>query len=1314
MDMGIFSVLLQAGLFTSAIVIYLIFFKKSTRKGSYRQAGWNYPLKLFVARLAVRRWKSTLPNRQLLDSPQPDQTDGFDAFTIKASAPDGSAILLAIRKLCGHKPLAEVQFFVKLSDGTCYRLPESSETSCCAWENASNGWSAGGLSIQVLEPQNRFRILFNGVLKRTSDGAVRHVKLNLIWASATRAVKHPEDWSNELAAEFLATEPFGDGTWTEALDKCINGGGSWSQFGAAQGRFISHDEDGRIEQNEYLRIRGVKERSWALSYNGLKRSVILAIATADGTAVHIQGLLYPDNNTQCISGSVRLPDYSVHSITSTDLELSEFCENTDELPKTQVLIVNANNRSLKIVLRVSKYGGSTLNGMNQEFGNTYRFVAAEINGEHGSGILELGSKRIDELAAPLVFKDRKLKWLDKIKIKAPVGYCVQFEDPAAACVEYVGGKGASLALLSSVQKDEGYCVPPGFCLTIKALEQFLQLNPKIKEAINQIEAAGAEYEEAVFKNTCNSAVDLFLSAEITGELKDAILSNLTMLREKAIDHKLSELRFAVRSSAVGEDSEALSAAGQNETVLGVTSDDDILRSILKCWASMFAFTSAYYRRQNGQPCYCGGAVVVQALVEARVAGVMFTRYPDAGDPTRILITANYGLGETVVSGSVEPDTVIIKRSADEKLSIAKIQVGTKTQKIVSSVSGLETEQVLENERNVSCLSETEMLKLAEIGIAQDGLWGAGRDIEWAINKDGEVYLLQARPITSLERWTEEELLHELDFPIMSDDELITFANTGEVLPKPLTALTYDMVIVPLERGVTSLIPNNGDGYDKSVVLTHNRTSIALYNSVYRRVPKEIDVNLRMIEISIHGHKVADDHILSTALHRRQPKSTDKLLSIISMLKNLIIAKKSMNDTLKSVPSMDIFTFDDVTKMFNSIAEREQDIFRYSHNHSITSVASSITQFIAMSVLLEGKSDFSPEQCNEISTLLSSGDVLSAEVPQGLAKLSQMLKDSGRNEEFRKQDPNTAMQWLKSNIPNVYDHVTTFLEQHGHRAIMEFDLSTKPWALAPEDLMKVLMQVVPNQESKETKTREDIIASLKAPQKPNTRKALNWILPFCQRTVRYREATKAHLILAVHKLRLAAIHLGKLMVQNWYLPHYELVFYFRVLELKNYIETRDPALLKKAMQRKQYYSNWSKLKFAELNKGWVQPLSQEGPRIYSDGDKKLNGTSVCSGEVVARACVVRDLSEIDQLRQGDVLITHATDIGWSPYFPLLTGIVTELGGLISHGAVIAREYGLPCIVGVGEATDVFKTGDIVRLSGNEGLIEKVSIEATAGT
>ncbi|XP_063838558.1 uncharacterized protein Mb2073c-like [Ostrinia nubilalis] len=388
------------------------------------------------------------------------------------------------------------------------------------------------------------------------------------------------------------------------------------------------------------------------------------------------------------------------------------------------------------------------------------------------------------------------------------------------------------------------------------------------------------------------------------------------------------------------------------------------------------------------------------------------------------------------------------------------------------------------------------------------------------------------------------------------------------------------------------------------------------------------------------------------------------------------------------------------------------MWQVAYNHSSTSAASTCSQFVAMTVLLEGAADFSPEHCNEICALLNSGDVLSAEVPQGLANLALQIEQSGRAEAFRKQDPQGAMSWLKANLTQVYYNVLQFLDEHGHRAIMEFDMYTKPWVLVPEELMKILQNMrITKQEVQSTKTDAEIIAALTTPKKSSTRKVLAWVLPLCRRTVRHRESTKAHVILGVHKLRLAAIRLGALLTRRWYLPQQDLVFFFRAAELADYISTRDPALLRKAIQRHQYYSSWCKLKFAELNTGWIQPLPAHVPTLTTGG-VRLEATAVCGGDVVARACVVKDLSEINQLQQGDILITYATDIGWSPYFPLLSGIVTELGGLISHGAVIAREYGLPCIVGATHATDMFHTGDMVRLVGSKGVIEKVLVETSA--
>ncbi|KAI8438209.1 hypothetical protein MSG28_010827 [Choristoneura fumiferana] len=1307
--MFFFDLLLPAGLTTAALVAYLIILRKSPpRRGFYRSPGWNYPLKLLGARWAVRRWKSQRKSKYQFDeSPRAhNATEGVDGISIKASSPEGATILVGVRKLFGRKPLAELTLYVKLRDGSSYKLLQHPDTAIGAWDSADGTWTAGGLKIQVLEPRKRLRIIFNGLVSKVGEDTTHHAKFNGIWASASSEVRHPEDWSNQLAAEALALEPWRDGDWPNILDKWEDG--SWLQWGVVQGRFEVFT-DGVVDASEFLQVRGVKERSWSPhEYQGIRRSVGIVVAARDGTAVQLKAVAYKNVLTQCHSGCVRFPDFTVESITSSDLVMLDFCEISEGIPKSYMINVGTRNRDLKIMLRINSDGVKLFSGVPYQHEFVYRTLVVEINGEPGTGVIELGYEP-SVIREPLyrLASSPLLRWYTTNEV-GPVSFCAAFEERPASCADLVGGKGASLALLASTQKEKGYKVPPGFCLTTKALERHLEVNPNLKEAILKIEAAGEDYDEAHFKETCTRTAELFSATEILGEVKEEILQQLNELKAKALEQGLGpELRFAVRSSAVGEDSEALSAAGQNETVLGCAAED-VLRGVQKCWGSMFAFTSASYRRLNGQQCLCGGGVVVQALVRPRAAGVMFTRHPAAGDPRRLLITANYGLGESVVSGAVEPDTIVVSRDGDS-LTISSIELGSKTQRVSAIGNGVTMEEVPETERRVPCMSESEALRLAKLGVTQEELWGAGRDIEWAICKD-DIYLLQARPITSLERWTEEELLHELDFPIMSDDELLTFANVGEVLPKPLSPLSYDLVQRPLQKSIDAIIGSNNEGYDGSIIMTHARCAMALYNSVYRRVSKEIDLGIRMIEMAVHGHKVADDHIFSVALHRRQPQWMDKIEMIGSMVKGLFFTKWHMDDTIEQVDRMtiDMFEADNAAAYIKELVALDDHVQRISFNHMSTSSASTVSQFIAMTVLLEGAQDFSTEQCNEISMILNSGDVLSAEVPQYLDSFARKIVDSGKADDFRAQKPDDAFDWLKINLPGIYQEVVDFLEKHGHRCVMEFDIAEKPWVIKPDDLMKVLQNMRPAKEQvRQTRTDKKIIDSLKTPQKSLTRTMLGWLLPLCRRTVRHRESTKAHLILGIHKIRLAVRGMARLLVKQWYLPHPDLVYYFRVEELLEYVKTRNPALLKKATQRYQYYPLWAKLKFAELNFGWLCPLQAKGPAVTS-GDARIEATSVCGGETIARACVVKELSEVSQLQQGDILITHSTDIGWSPYFPLVTGIVTELGGLISHGAVIAREYGLPCIVGATNATEIFKTGDMVRLSGTKGVLERVQL------
>lgn len=176
-----------------------------------------------------------------------------------------------------------------------------------------------------------------------------------------------------------------------------------------------------------------------------------------------------------------------------------------------------------------------------------------------------------------------------------------------------------------------------------------------------------------------------------------------------------------------------------------------------------------------------------------------------------------------------------------------------------------------------------------------------------------------------------------------------------------------------------------------------------------------------------------------------------------------------------------------------------------------------------------------------------------------------------------------------------------------------------------------------------------------------------------------------------------------MQQNGLLSDSELIFYLTHQEIGRVLNRRCVDLLSKAQRRKRSFPEWKKFRFAEFQCGVHTPLQQS---VNVVGDVQVRGTPVCVGNIAGRACVVRDFSEIKKIKAGDILITHCTDIAWSPYFPILSGVITELGGLISHGAVVAREYGLPCIVGATNATSIISDGDTINMNAVSGIITKI--------
>lgn len=217
--------------------------------------------------------------------------------------------------------------------------------------------------------------------------------------------------------------------------------------------------------------------------------------------------------------------------------------------------------------------------------------------------------------------------------------------------------------------------------------------------------------------------------------------------------------------------------------------------------------------------------------------------------------------------------------------------------------------------------------------------------------------------------------------------------------------------------------------------------------------------------------------------------------------------------------------------------------------------------------------------------------------------------------------------------------------------------------------------------------------------------IRFLLPLCKSSVQMREKSKSNYIAHIHEIRKAYRYLGNQMYEKGLLPDPEIIFYLSCSEVSQTLKENNFQAISKAIRRRRLQNEWKKYKFAELQFGVIRPIEDHTSDVAKG--PSVTGTPVCEGNITAKACVVKDFSEVSKIQSGDILITHSTDIGWSPYFPILGGVCTELGGLISHGAVVAREYGLPCIVGAANATNVISDGDMINMNANTGVIVKVN-------
>ncbi|GIY99217.1 putative phosphoenolpyruvate synthase [Caerostris extrusa] len=365
----------------------------------------------------------------------------------------------------------------------------------------------------------------------------------------------------------------------------------------------------------------------------------------------------------------------------------------------------------------------------------------------------------------------------------------------------------------------------------------------------------------------------------------------------------------------------------------------------------------------------------------------------------------------------------------------------------------------------------------------------------------------------------------------------------------------------------------------------------------------------------------------------------------------------------------------------------------AHFHMQCSDGSQNWNMSILKTLIKAKGEIDNDIYSDFARLLAaSSNVESANIPSSVAGSGCSNCEGHKlQKKFKSMSMEEALEWLQTtNMPSG-DTFRQFLKRHGHRCIQESDVRSITWEMEPKSLVKLLQNLAGagKEVAKNKNDIDNVLSELQVPLGFISKCYLRFVLPMCRRGIRGREAGKAITMKAFDHWRKGYRRLGKLMVSEGRLPDADLLYFFTLEEVKELLETRSPGLISKAIHRRKMYPTLEKYVFPEIMKGLPKPINDEDDSADAHeyvADLTMKGTPVSQA--------------------WEILITLSTDIGWSPYFPIVSGVVTEIGGLISHGAVISREYGIPCIVGLQGATKKFRTGDYILLDGKKGILQRL--------
>jgi len=869
-------------------------------------------------------------------------------------------------------------------------------------------------------------------------------------------------------------------------------------------------------------------------------------------------------------------------------------------------------------------------------------------------------------------------------------YTFAFEEIDRAKLAIVGGKAANLGELARI---EGIQVPDGFCVSTEPFKRIIS-DSSVNELLDQLSLLKVEDRNKI--------------AGLSTEIR-TVIEAIPILQDiiEDIARRLEENKaYAVRSSATAEDLPTASFAGQQDTYLNVIGREEILKHVSKCWASLFTERAIIYRIQNGidhrKVFMC---VVVQKMVFPQAAGILFTADPVTSSRKLLSIDASFGLGEAMVSGLVNPDIYKVSdgKIVDKKISIKKLAIHA------LKVGGTKEQEIEPEMQNRQALTDEQILQLAKMGRRIEEHFGNPQDIEWCLVDDTRLpdgqafYIVQSRPITTL-----------YPIPQANDSENHVYISVGhqQMMTDPMKPLGLSFFLL--------------------ITMAHMRTAGGRLF---------VDVTPQLA--SPAGRKVMVD-----VLGKSDPLIRDALMNILErgdFIKSIPEDQKEQGSDKgnKAMPLPDYQALNEydpaiVTDLINrsqtSMDSLKQNIQTKSGSGLFDFILEDIQQqkksrsdHQSFGVIMTGMnaSSWINEKMNEWLGEKNVADTLSQSVPNNITSemglslldVADAIRPYPKLIEYlqhAKGDDFLIEMGKFEGGKEAQNAIYDFLSKYGMRCAGEIDITKTRWSEKPSTLVPLILSNIKNMEpgASQRKFEQGRLAALKKEQELLDRlaqlpdgdqkvKETKRMISLVRNLSGYREYPKYGIVSRYFVYKQALMKEAEQLVSANVIHEKEDIYYLSFEELREVVRTKklDYPLIS---QRKDEFKLFEKLSPPRV-------ITSDG-EIITGKYKPENippgamiGLAVSTGVIEGRARVILNMEDAN-LEEGDILVTSFTDPSWTPLFVSIKGLVTEVGGLMTHGAVIAREYGLPAVVGVENATKRIKDGQRIRVHGTDGYVE----------